>query len=208
MIMTLFEGTPNETVTSCIMEAYSVWILYIGGIVDVLNTALFLFLFLYPLLKAYKVNKTAFDSNIGKKRKFLRMMWFNVILSTICTFSSAMYLIILPSVAGYLWFMGQIDMMINGVCVFFMMASNRRYLTMQCNTYCQCCCYEWCWCYDRTAGKYQQVPSKTSKTKMTSSTDTDQITGTLTKSIGGIPETPDTITDNQEIISLNVESGN
>lgn len=208
--MTLFEGAPNETVTSCVMEAYSVWILYIGGMVDVFNTFLFLFMFMYPLCKSFKINQSAFDNNPAKKKKFITMMQFNVILSTICTISSFLYLFILPSVHGYLWFLGQIDMMINGTCVFFMMATNRRFVRKQCNENCDCLCYSWCCCNDTEKGKYQQVASKTSTTNVTTDNFKSKLQISSTQpSIGNPPTvtsmaTPDT--DIDETITLNTDT--
>ena len=203
--MTLFKGAPNEKVTSCIMEAYSVWILYIGGMVDIFNTGFFLFLFMYPLCKTYKMNQAVFDNNLNKKRHFLTMMWFNVILSTICTISSFIYLIILPSVAGYLWFLGQIDMVINGTSVFFMMASNRAYVRRQCNQNCDCLCYDWCCCYDHNQ-VYRKVDSK-SKLSQTSTRINKLKISSSQQSIGNPPTvtiTPDT--EHDEEATLNTDT--
>eukprot|EP00485_Elphidium_margaritaceum_P000723 CAMPEP_0202686874 /NCGR_PEP_ID=MMETSP1385-20130828/2638_1 /ASSEMBLY_ACC=CAM_ASM_000861 /TAXON_ID=933848 /ORGANISM="Elphidium margaritaceum" /LENGTH=351 /DNA_ID=CAMNT_0049341543 /DNA_START=6 /DNA_END=1061 /DNA_ORIENTATION=+ len=164
-IMTLFEGAPNDKVTSCVMETYVSWLLLAGGIVDVFNTILFLFLFLYPLYKMHTMNATAFANNPAKKAAFISMMWFNVIGSSICTISSFIYLFVLPVIYGYLWFAGQIDMMVNSTAVFFMLATNRRYLRTFCNEYCDCLYCDWCCCNDYKIvnnKKYEMVTKSSS----------------------------------------------
>ncbi len=140
LILVFFRGIPPENiddgaVTSCIMTTPIPWVLQFGAIIDIFNCLLFLYLFLHPLWKGYKATAAAF-SNEWKKKNFLNMMYLNITLSLLCTISSFIVMFVLPLIAQYIWFAGNIDMMINSIAVFFMMASNRRYVTIKC---CYCC---------------------------------------------------------------------
>jgi len=135
--MIFFEGAPDGKVTSCIISTYKPWLLTAAGFVDVFNTLLFLFLFIYPLQKAYAMNKEAFDNNAAKKRNFISMMWYNVVLSAICSISSYVYLFLIPVISGYSRMGEQLDMMINSICVFLMLATNRSYVRALWNRSCR-----------------------------------------------------------------------
>ena len=149
--MLLFKGAPNEKVTSCINEVSSDWVLYIGGFVDVFNTILFLFLFIYPICNSYKLSG---DNNAYKKR-FKSVIWYNVTLSTLCTIASSTHLFLLPSFPEYLRLFEQADMTINQTLVFFMLASNRNYVKKKFNQYCACLC-----CNDNNKDKKSNAHKK------------------------------------------------
>ena len=139
LIMMLFKGAPNDRITSCINDVSSDWVLYIGGVVDVFNTILFLVLFIYPIYKSYQMNQESFDNNSYTKQ-FQTMIRYNIILSTICSIASFIHLFLLASFPEYLRLFEQVDMSINQIAVGFMLASNRHYIKTKFNRYCACLC--------------------------------------------------------------------
>mmetsp|Transcript_21493 Transcript_21493/g.18944 ORF Transcript_21493/g.18944 Transcript_21493/m.18944 type:complete len:362 (+) Transcript_21493:49-1134(+) len=195
LILVFFRGIAPENisdgaVTSCVMTTPIPWVLSVGAFTDIFNCLLFLYLFIHPLWKGYKATAAAF-SNQWKKKNFLNMMYLNIILSLFCTISSFIVMFVLPLIAQYIWFAGNIDMMINGICVFFMMASNRRYISIKC-----------CGCGKSKISSYGSLKS-TQSTKSSNSCACDtvssvQLSNAHSNTSATISSVPPEIDDNQE----------
>eukprot|EP01084_Bolivina_argentea_P095439 171593_1 len=133
----------SSTPTACLFGKYEPWVFIFSAIVDSFNSIFFLFLFVYPL---WSIVRNPALYNESKSRVALRMdiintLKYNVICSLICMISSVSFLIICiigdssTTIGHYLWFGGDIDALINSLCVFIMFGSNRKYFMYLYKTY-------------------------------------------------------------------------
>ena len=195
-----FRGKPldlhdgNRHVTSCIFDVWLPWLFQMGGIVDVINCLLFLFLFLYPMYNAYSTSIKSLPSI--KKRAFISAMKYNIVCSVICTITSFCVMFLMPYIPQHIWLAGNIDMMVNSVCVFIMLASNRKYLLIK-----FCCCISY---YKNK--NLKSISNEKTKTNMTTSIQKLHSTSTPVPDSTTITTTTSTTNNNNNNNSLNVES--
>eukprot|EP01083_Nonionella_stella_P166494 556803_1 len=137
--------------TACLFGEFHPGVFTFSAFVDVFNSIFFLVLFMLPIceLMSQSSNGNRSDeARIGRhlqetevqkqakqkvKKDFLTLLKYNVICSTICSVSSVAFLFAMAfadrgSVGHYLWFFGNIDIMINSISLFMMLGSNRRYM--------------------------------------------------------------------------------
>eukprot|EP01083_Nonionella_stella_P026549 73107_1 len=132
----------NTVPTACLFGEYQSWVFDLSAMVDLLNCFLFLALYIWPIHSMNKQQKL--DGIIGvhdvvQARKgslsidLREVFTYNIICSTICSVSSITFLFVMSfakhgSIGHYLWLGGNIDIIINSLCLFLMLGTNRRYL--------------------------------------------------------------------------------
>ncbi len=103
------------------------WLWGLAGSVDFVNMLVFTYIFLRPCQISLGKSEDSFGK-MGKKA-FLSMAKMNVFLTTISCISSVTIsvLVAIGRMSEYAWLGGNIDMMVNALCVFCMLATNRAY---------------------------------------------------------------------------------
>eukprot|EP01084_Bolivina_argentea_P271868 462706_1 len=129
---------PSETdsiPTACIFGKFTSWVFDLSAVVDIFNSIFFLFLFAYPLYCAIKQKEHFTDSTAHQnlRNELLKTIKYNIVCSSICSISSVSFLFIMSfaknnDIGYYLWFGGNIDIMINSICMFLMVGANRKYV--------------------------------------------------------------------------------
>eukprot|EP01084_Bolivina_argentea_P141123 248026_1 len=134
----IFRGTPttkdeNNIISYCLFDTWQWWFVIVANIVDLFNCIASLLLFLLPLIKSVKRLKTTTDNvNNILLYKFVRAMKWNVALSFIAALSSLMALLSIPLVQEYIWLFCTGDPLINSLCAFFMISTNRKFVKNKC----------------------------------------------------------------------------
>ena len=139
---TVVDPTVNKSVpTACLFGQFYPWVFTFSAFIDVFNSILFLFLFMYPMYYVMKKQKSIDKQSPKLKPKtsssdtivFNEAIKFNVICSSICSVSSVSFLFVMSfaehgSIGYYLWLGGNLDIMINSISLFLMLGCNRRYI--------------------------------------------------------------------------------
>eukprot|EP01083_Nonionella_stella_P211639 765008_1 len=113
------------------MADYKLWFIILGSVVEMINCFVSLALFLYPLIKS--ISRLRKNDNVNNKLllKFINLLKWNVILSFVACITSLLTLSLMPVIEGYIWILCTGDPFINSLCVFAMMASNRKFISRQ-----------------------------------------------------------------------------
>eukprot|EP01084_Bolivina_argentea_P156412 272588_1 len=143
--------TNTSVPTACLFGKFTPTVFALSAFIDILNSICFLFLFMWPILdlmkskrklQAAKMQKEISaannaNNNVKIKQKLTKdlqdIIKYNIICSMISCFTSVTFMCIMSfakhgSIGYYLWLGGNIDIMINSICLFLMPISNRRYI--------------------------------------------------------------------------------
>eukprot|EP01083_Nonionella_stella_P094919 266432_1 len=131
----------GDSVSYCVFLRWRVVVLVAVAIGDSFNSVLCLWLFLSPLYSALKTLKRhTMDVNGVQHRKtlkFIAVMKWNTALTAVATTSSVITCIIIPYAGHWMWLFCLGDPFVNATCIYFMMASNRKFMHNLCT--CKCC---------------------------------------------------------------------
>ena len=89
---------------------------------------LFVGTFAYPLYQTKKMTEASFANSKYNKHQFTSVMKWNVSLSLISSISTSMGMFSVAAFKKY-WWTYTIDFPINGLALFFMIGTNRRFLS-------------------------------------------------------------------------------
>eukprot|EP01084_Bolivina_argentea_P080778 146302_1 len=130
----------NDIISWCLFNSWRWWFVIFANVIDLINCIVTLLLFAYPLLQS--INRLKRNDTVNKVLliKFINALKWNVFLSFIATVSSIVTLISVPIVKQFIWFFCVGDPFINSICVFMMMASNRKFFKNKCKP--------WKWCHE------------------------------------------------------------
>jgi len=132
----------DKAPTACLFGEYQAWVFIFSAGVDVFNSIFFLWVFSNPLYKLWKLSEKNrknenFKESVTDKalrKAIFRLMTYNIVCSTICSISSVTFLTVMAfassgEIGYYLWFGGNLDIMVNSLCVFSMVGCNRGYIS-------------------------------------------------------------------------------
>ncbi len=128
----------ENNVSFYLFDECALWFATFAGCVDVVNSLFSLSLFAYPLIRAIQELNSLLKitnalgqkaENNGHKLGCVSLLKWNVFLSAIASISSIITLFMIAVVNEYIWLFCIGDPAVNGLCVFFMLASNRQFVT-------------------------------------------------------------------------------
>mmetsp|Transcript_5225 Transcript_5225/g.4561 ORF Transcript_5225/g.4561 Transcript_5225/m.4561 type:complete len:485 (+) Transcript_5225:105-1559(+) len=144
-----------EMLTACKFDKFWPELFLTSSILDIVHWIVLTFLFLAPTLRdIYNGNLNTFN-NTESIKLFISQMNIHILCTFICSMSSTIFMIIMSDARfikpEYIWFGGNIDMMINCVASFTTIPANRDYIME--NIFCLFCC-KYCCCghVDRSDG--------------------------------------------------------
>mmetsp|Transcript_38547 Transcript_38547/g.61590 ORF Transcript_38547/g.61590 Transcript_38547/m.61590 type:complete len:330 (-) Transcript_38547:170-1159(-) len=123
---------------SCVISIAVEGIIEFCGALDVVNCVLLLYLFVKPIRVTFRRRKSGSAPEEDLKQ-FRFMTRLNIVCSLICCISTFVVMFLIPIFTDFTWLAGNLDMSINTMAVFFMMGSNRKYLSVKCARVCECC---------------------------------------------------------------------
>eukprot|EP01084_Bolivina_argentea_P102625 183838_1 len=142
---TVFSGkivaNTNHAISNCVFDTWQLWFIIFACSVDMFNTISSLCLFIHPLLTViHQINSTKDIENNAHvdNNNFMTVMKWNITLSVVANISSVTTLIMIPFANHYIWAFCLADPMLNAICVFCMIAPNRKliqtiYNKIKCN---------------------------------------------------------------------------
>jgi len=136
----------QDVLTSCKFDKFWPQLFVTSSILDIIHWGVLTFLFLAPTLRDIYYGNSQTLNNQESIKLFISQMNIHIICTFICSLTSTVFMIMMSRadtfLPEYIWFGGNIDMMINCVASFTTIPANRDYIMEKifCSFCCRYCC--------------------------------------------------------------------